>query len=87
MRIKLDDKHYLNSDAYQYWISVELKSETGKLYDRVVSGYYRNPQDVIDSYIDRKVGNSEAESIAELFEEVKELKNQVTSWKTKVEVK
>lgn len=30
MRIKLDDKYYLNSDKFCYWITCEYEIEKGK---------------------------------------------------------
>ena len=86
MKIKLDDKHTLNSDQYCYWISITVVSEkTGKEYERVVSGYYSNANDVISSFIDRKIRGSEADSLKKLYKEVEDLKKQVKGWKVKVE--
>ena len=32
MKIKLDDKHFLNSDPYCYWITVLVKNEKNPKY-------------------------------------------------------
>lgn len=86
MRVKLDNKgHYLISDPYCYWVAKEVTAESGKTYDRVVSGYYAKPLDAIESFIDRKVRASEAEDIVQLMKEVDELKKMVKTWKPKVE--
>jgi hypothetical protein len=87
IKIKLDDKYILNSDPYCYWISIKVTPESGKEYDRVVSGYYTHIDDVIKSYIDKKVRSSEAESLKELVKEVNTLKKQIKSWKNVIEGK
>lgn len=83
MRIKLDEKHYLNSDPYCYWISCEVKSENAKkkVYDKRVSGYCTTLESAVHSYIDRQIMSSEAESLKELVEEVRKLKKTVNGWK------
>ena len=87
MRVKLDNNgHYLVSDPFCYWVAKEVTAEkSGKVYDRVVSGYYAKPLDAIESFIDRKVRASEAEDIKQLMKEVEDLKKMVKSWKPKVE--
>lgn len=86
MKIKLDKNHFLNSDPQCYWVTVEVKSEkSGKTYERVASGYYSDPLDAINSYVDRKVRASEATTIEQLIKEVEALKKQIKSWKPKVE--
>lgn len=86
MKVKLDNKgHHLVSDPYCYWVTKEVTTESGKTYDRVVSGYYSKPLDAIESFIDRKVRCSEAEDIKQLIKEVEDLKKMVKSWKPKVE--
>ena len=83
MRIKLDEKHYLNSDPYCYWISCEVKSENAKkkVYDKRVSGYCTTLESAVHSYIDRQIMSSEVESLKELVEEVMKLKKTVKGWK------
>ena len=87
MRVKLDNKgHYLNSDPCCFWITVEVKAEkSGKVYDRVVGGYYPTAIDCINGFVDLKVRSSEANDIVELFQEVEALKKQIKTWKPKVE--
>lgn len=86
MKIKLDNTHSLHSDPQCYWVTTTVKSEkTGKDYERIVSGYYANANDCINSYIDRKIRSSEAEDIKQLYKEVEELKKQVKGWKVKLE--
>ena len=86
MRIKLDEKHYLNSDPYCYWISCEVKSENAKkkVYDKRVSGYCTTLESAVHSYIDRQIMSSEAETLEELAEEVRNLKKTVNGWKVEL---
>jgi len=81
MRIQLDKhNHYLCSDAHSAWIAVERKSKTGTVSDLVVSGYHRQVNDVVVSYIEGKIRSSEATKISELNKEVQALIKQVRSW-------
>ena len=87
MRIKLDEKHYLNSDPYCYWISCEVKSENAKKksYDKRVSGYCSTLEDAVHTYIDRQIPSSEAETLKGLTEDIKKLKKTVKGWKMVLE--
>lgn len=86
MKIKLDGKYTLNSDPYCYWITQTIKSEkSGKEYERVVSGYHSNANDVINSFIDKKIRGSEVDNLKKLYKEVEDLKKQVKGWKVKLE--
>ena len=87
MRIKLDEKHYLNSDPYCYWISCEVKSENAKkkVYDKRVSGYCTTLESAVHSYIDRQIMSSEAETLKELAEDIRKLKKTVKGWKVTLE--
>ena len=87
MKIKLDDKHILNSDPQCYWITTTVISEDGKEYERRVSGYYVRINDVISSYIDKKIRSSEADDFKALIKEVNALKKQIKSWKPTIEGK
>lgn len=85
MKIKLDEKHTLNSDAYCYWITtlVEPEEKDGKKakpYEKRVSGYTRTFGEAVISYIESKIRQSEATEISELAYEVERLKEQVSKW-------
>lgn len=86
MRIQLDDKYTLCSDTYNVWIA-ELKpnDKSGKAYERVVSGYYRRLDDLVCDFIDRRVNESEAESIKALNTEINKLKRRVGHWRKVLE--
>lgn len=80
MRIKLDDKHYLNSDAYNLWITTTVTSKQNTVYERLVSGYARTFAQAVDSFIEQYVGSSEATTYQELKNDIEELKKIVKSW-------
>lgn len=85
MRIKLDDKHYLNSDKYCYWITVEVVMTKGKrvgqVDDRLVSGYARTFNEAIDSFLEYAVRESDATTLKELSKTIRDLKAQIKKWK------
>lgn len=85
MRIKLGEKHFLNSDKFQFWVTVEVVSENRNVYERNCTGYHRNFEGAIEDFIDRKVKDSDSASLKELMREVEELKNEVRSWKIDIE--
>ena len=86
MRIKPDEKHYLRGDQYSCWITTEsVNKETGKLRENRISGYYGTVQEAVGSYIDRRIMSSEAETLKELAEEVRNLKKTVNGWKVTLE--
>lgn len=80
MRVRLDDKHFLNSDQYCYWITTVVTPERGKPYERRVSGYTTTFRQVMGSYIEKALRTSETESYASLVAEVEDLKATVEMW-------
>lgn len=85
MKIKLDDKHCLKGDQFSCWITTEsVNKETGKLRENRVSGYYGTVQEAVGSYIDRRIMSSEAETLKELAEEIRNLKKTVNGWKVEL---
>ena len=85
MRIRLDDHHYLVSDQYSFWITRTIKPENKRPYEKVVSGYHRHIEDLLEDFIDRQFKSSEAESIKALTKDVNALKKLVKSWKPAIE--
>lgn len=86
MKVKLDEKHFFNSDAYCYWItclvtSTNKKTGEEKTVERRVSGYARAFSDAVNSFIENKIRTSEAEDLDQLKREVQELKKEVRAWK------
>ena len=85
MKIKLDEKHYLNSDQYCYWITCEYVIEKGKgagtVAERRVSGYRPTFAQAVDTFIEKKIGGAEIDNYKALVEIVEQLKKEVKSWK------
>lgn len=84
MKIKLDEKHYLNSDKYCCYITCLCKTESGKTAERRVSGYYTTFEQCVESYINQKVLGSTAGSMTALKADIVKLKKEVRGWKDKV---
>ena len=80
MKIQLDDKHYLNSDPYCYWITCMVKSKDGNPYEKRVSGYTATFNDAVSSYIEKAVKQSVSEDIRLLRDEIESLKHEVMGW-------
>jgi hypothetical protein len=75
MKVKLDKRHTLISDQYCCWIEQTRHAEkTGKDYQVRVSGYCGTIEQALESYIDKSLLGSDAESAAELLGAVKDLK-------------
>lgn len=83
MKVKLDDKHYFNSDAYCCWISCEYQTQKGKKCERRVSGYCKDFITAIDNYIDKRIKNSTSCDISEIRALVQEIRQTVYGWESK----
>ena len=77
MRIQLDEKHYLNSDAQCYWLSVEVTPDEGKKYDKRISGYTRTFAQAVDSLVESHIRCAEIDDLKKLAETIEELKQTV----------
>ena len=88
VKIKLDDSHWLNSDAYCYWITCIVEpgedSRKKKPYERRVSGYVPTFEKAVESYINGRVNESTAKSLNRLKQDIQNLKAEVRAWKDKV---
>lgn len=91
MKIKLDDKHYLNSDDYCYWITKEVVAEKGKnagnVYEKLCSGYTRTFSEAVESFIEKKIKAAQIDDFKKLVKTVNDLKKEVKGWKCAVERK
>ena len=86
MKIKLGDKHYLNSDAYSFWITAEVQGEDAKKpYEKRVSGYRATFEEAVESFIDKYVGDSTAKDFKALVKDIKNLKKEVRSWRDAID--
>lgn len=80
MDIRLGERHILHSDSFQFWLSVEVQSESGKTYERRCTGYHKDFRGAVEDFIDRKVKGSDSVKIKALAQEVEDLKTEVRSW-------
>lgn len=83
MKIPLSNGYVLRSDPMNFWITKLMQNENGKgkEYERVVSGYFRTIPELLADFSERRIGESEAESIKELAKDINKLKRLVKSWK------
>ena len=88
MKIALDEKHWLNSDKYCYWITALVtpgeKSKKKTPYEIRVSGYARTFEDAVESYLNKEIRRSEAESLQSLRQDIQKIKEEVRGWKKKI---
>ena len=84
MKVKLDDKHYINSDSQCYWISVEVIPEKSKPYEKNVSGYCRAFSEAVGSFIESHIRCADVDDFKSLAETIKELKSTVEGWEVAV---
>ena len=94
MKIKLDDKHWLNSDPHCYWITVEVKPTKSKgktttrdAYERRCSYYTATFSEAVDSYIEMRIKGAEIDCFTKLVKEIDDIKNTVKKWKPPIERK
>ena len=85
MKIKLGEKHYMNSDAFCYWITceyvIEKGNNAGNTAERRVSGYTATFEEAVDSFIERHIKGAEISEFSELVKTVNDLNAEVRSWK------
>ena len=80
MKIKLDEKHTLNSDGLCYWITADVIAKNGRHYERRISGYTATFYQCVENYIEKKFSSSESTDIMQLKNELEELKQEVRGW-------
>lgn len=89
MKIKLDDTHYLNSDAFCCWITCEYTIKSGKgtgsIAERNVSGFLPTLEMAVERYIEKKILSSKATKFSDLAREIKDIKKTVKAWKVTLE--
>ena len=81
MKIKLDDKHFLCSDQFCYWITTKVTTEKGTQHERNLFGYYPTAKMAIERFIEKQIMSSDAEYAAVLALEIEDLKKMVRKWK------
>lgn len=84
MKIKLDEKHWLNADSLCYWISTEVEIKEGKgagnIVERRTSGYTRTFAQAVDSFIEGRIRTDEIGDFSKLAETIENLKRDVEQW-------
>lgn len=85
MRIKIGERHWLNSDAFCYWITCEYEiregRNAGKTAERRVSGYVPTFERAVNSFIERHIKLAKIGDFYELVKAINDLKEEVRSWK------
>ena len=88
MKVKLDNKHYLNCDGYCFWVTVLVKptakSKSKEPYERRCSGYTGTFEQAVDSYIEMKIKTAEIEDYTKLVKTINDLKKEVRGWKANI---
>lgn len=83
MKIKLDNKHFLNSDEGSYWITAIVQAE--KPHERRVSGYTATFSEAVDTFIEKRIKTAEIDNFTKLVKMIDEMKKEVAEWRCAVE--
>lgn len=74
-------KYIIKSDPQCMWVEEEYtgktKSGEEKVYTRQASGYVRNFQQLLVSFAERRIRNSDAETVAEVLAEFARCENEI----------
>lgn len=85
MKIQLDEKHFLNTDAYCCYISclVIPKDKSKKPYEIRVGGFHRRLEDAISSFVDSRIrmAGSDVNTLKKLSTEILKIKSDIKKWK------
>lgn len=88
MKVRLDDRHTLISDQYCCWIEQTRHSEEkGTNYQVRVTGYCATFERVFESYLNKRLLGSDPETVRELLQVIKDLKEEVMQMCDKIDVK
>lgn len=79
MNIKLTDKHTLRSDGLNIWIEEEGLTKKGTPCIRNVTGYHGTLQNCLNTLVDRKIRELDANTLAELCEAINTMKTEIKS--------
>lgn len=66
MKIKVGN-YILNSDALNFWITEEYETKNGKTDERMVTGYCYTFEKLLETFLQRKIGSSDATTLSELL--------------------
>lgn len=88
MHIQLKKGVFLCSDQYQFWIQKEWtskrKNKEGKteevLNTKRLSGYHTELDSLFDSYFDRTIRSSEADTVEKIVKDVGKTRRDIHKW-------
>lgn len=88
MHIELKKGIYLLSDENQFWIQKEWvshkKDKEGKeaevLNTKRLSGYHTSLEAMLDSYFEREMRKSDAETVEQLVKEMNKTRKDIRKW-------
>ena len=85
MKIKIG-KYYINSDKRNWWITEEYKREKSKYADKVeekrVTGYCWTLDKCIQSFAERQIGGSDANTVLQFLETVRSVYDDMVAFNT-----
>lgn len=95
MQIELcDGKYILNSDNYCFWMEQLIvpekpkkNNEARKPYKVRCSGYHQTIEGALESFVNRKVGASAADTASKLIKEMKLIRKEVKQIGEELEAK
>lgn len=70
-------KYTLRSDAFCMWIEEEYETKKGKLATRKVAGYSTSLRSLLESFREKKMLDSDAETIEELIEALRAIMDDI----------
>lgn len=88
MHIELKKGVFLCSDERQFWIQKEWythrKDKEGKMVEvlntKPLSGYCTELENLFDSYFDRTIRSSEAETVEQVVKEIGKVRRDIHKW-------
>ena len=67
MKIRVGN-YILNSDGLNYWITEAYETKSGKTDERMITGYCWTFEKCRQTFLERRIGGSEATTLEELIE-------------------
>lgn len=87
MKIALDEKHFLNSDRFCYWLTVIKETKAnGKTYEQIYGGYHKTIPQVLKNYLRTSIKNSEAQSLMQLEKEIERIEKKIDTFLEEIDL-
>lgn len=81
VRISIGKNRYIKSDEFQYWMVQEVTNKkTGETYDKRISGYHTELDNLIDSYDGKQLRSSDIETLTDFGKKIKQLQAENKKW-------